>query len=51
MQELAALDHGGRGFLTERDVLAIKAALRTLADGADYQRVVTLYEALPLLLC
>jgi len=50
VQELAALDHGGQGVLSEKDIRALTAALRTPQDGADYQRMVALYEALPLML-
>lgn len=50
VQELFELDHGGQGVLSEKDILALKAALRTPGDGADYQRMIALYEALPLML-
>ncbi len=51
VQELVALDHGGQGVLSEKDLLALKAAPRTPEDGADYERMVALHEALPLMLC
>ncbi|MGO8685208.1 MAG: hypothetical protein ACLQUT_11605 [Thermoleophilia bacterium] len=51
VQELAALDRGGQGVLSEKDIRALAVALRTPADGADYERLIALYEALPLMLC
>jgi hypothetical protein len=51
VQELMELDYGGQGFLSDRDILAIKAALRTPEDGADYHRMLDLHEALRLMLC
>jgi hypothetical protein len=50
VQELVELDHGGQGVLSEKDIRALTAALRTPEEGADYQRMVALYEALPLML-
>jgi hypothetical protein len=49
--ELVEIDHGRPGCLSQKDVLALKAGLRTPEASADYQRMISLYLALPLLLC
>ncbi len=50
VQELVVLDHGGQGVLSEKDIRALKAALRTPEANADYERMIGVYLALPLLL-
>ncbi len=48
--ELVEIDHGRPGCLSQKDVLALKAGLRTPEASADYERMITLYLALPLVL-
>jgi hypothetical protein len=48
--ELVEIDHGRPGCLSQKDALALKAGLRTPEASADYQRMISLYLALPLLL-
>lgn len=51
VQELAALNRGEMGTLSERDLSALEATLLTPEDGAAYHRMVDTYEAVRVLLC